>query len=108
MARATAAILTGESLPATIWESRGLIELTAPEPQLAAAVDEWYANTLAGHSAEALRHAVRALRSPLIDVVRRELPIVERLYLDELMRSHDASEGIRAFMEKRLPRWRDE
>ena len=108
LARATGAILTGDSVPATIWESRGLIELTAPEPQLAAAVDEWYANTLAGHSAEALRHAVRALRNPLIDIARRELPVVERLYLDELMRSRDATEGIRAFTEKRQPRWRDE
>jgi cyclohexa-1,5-dienecarbonyl-CoA hydratase len=108
LARATTAILTGESVPATIWEGRGVIELTASESQLAAAVDDWYALNLARHSSEALRHAVRALRTPLIDVVRRELPAVERQYLDELMRSHDANEGVRAFMEKRQPQWQDE
>ena len=51
-AQATGAILTGESVPATIWKGRGLIELTAPESQLATAVDEWYAKTVARHSAE--------------------------------------------------------
>jgi enoyl-CoA hydratase/carnithine racemase len=29
----------------------------------------------------------------------------ERIYFDELMKTSDAREGIRAFMEKREPRW---
>jgi len=29
----------------------------------------------------------------------------EKIYLDELMRLTDAEEGIRAFMEKREPKW---
>jgi len=31
---------------------------------------------------------------------------VENLYLHELMKTEDASEGVRAFMEKRKPEWR--
>ena len=34
-----------------------------------------------------------------------ELPELERQYLDELMSEPDAEEGIRAFLEKRPPRW---
>jgi enoyl-CoA hydratase/carnithine racemase len=32
---------------------------------------------------------------------------VEDLYLNELMRTEDAQEGISAFMEKRKPTWRN-
>ena len=31
----------------------------------------------------------------------------ERIYLDELMKTDDAQEGIRAFLEKRPPRWKN-
>jgi cyclohexa-1,5-dienecarbonyl-CoA hydratase len=30
----------------------------------------------------------------------------EKIYLDELIQTEDAHEGIRAFMEKRLPNWK--
>jgi cyclohexa-1,5-dienecarbonyl-CoA hydratase len=33
------------------------------------------------------------------------LPEVERLYLDELMKTADAQEGLSAFIEKRKPEW---
>jgi cyclohexa-1,5-dienecarbonyl-CoA hydratase len=32
---------------------------------------------------------------------------VEDLYLHELMKTKDANEGVRAFMEKRKPEWRN-
>jgi enoyl-CoA hydratase/carnithine racemase len=31
----------------------------------------------------------------------------EKIYLDELMITEDAQEGIRAFLEKRPPRWKN-
>jgi hypothetical protein len=34
-----------------------------------------------------------------------DLPVLERLYHDQLMEQADAVEGIRAFLEKRQPRW---
>ena len=86
----------------------GVVELVAPVDGLATAVDAWFDRTLARWSAEALRHAVRAVRAPLVDAVTRGLPAAEQIYLDELMRSRDAVEGIQAFLEKRSPRWTDE
>ena len=32
---------------------------------------------------------------------------VENLYLHELMKTEDAHEGVRSFMEKRKPEWRN-
>jgi len=107
-ARATSAILTGQPRSAADWHRDGLIERIAPEAQLDSVVDAWFAASLARHSAESLRHAVRAVRAPLVDSVRRELPEAERLYLEDLMRSHDAIEGIQAFLEKRAPKWTDQ
>lgn len=106
-ARATSAVLRGDARPAAEWASCGLIELVAAADRLPAAVDEWFDRTLAKWSAEALRHAVRAVRGPLVEAAGRGLSAVERLYLDDLMRSRDAIEGIQAFLEKRAPRWTD-
>ena len=37
--------------------------------------------------------------------MQENLPQLERMYLDELMAEPDAVEGLRAFIEKREPRW---
>ena len=37
----------------------------------------------------------------------RKLDAVERLYLEELMATRDAVEGLTAFLEKRPPVWED-
>ena len=106
-ARSASAILSGTPKPAGYWERVGVIEAVEPDASLAAAVDGWFSRTLEPHSAEALRHAVRAARRPIVEAVARDLPEVERLYLQDLMASEDAREGTRAFLEKRDARWRD-
>jgi cyclohexa-1,5-dienecarbonyl-CoA hydratase len=58
-------------------------------------------------SAASLRFAVRALRQGLRARLAAELPGLERLYLDELMASADAVEGLTAFLEKRPPSWKN-
>ncbi len=106
-ARATRAILTGESRPASAWRDAGLVELVAPDATLDAEVERWFAQHLAPRSAAALRHAAAAARAGLLAHVRATLPDLERLYLQELMSTHDAAEGIAAFLEKRQPVWTD-
>ena len=58
-------------------------------------------------SATSLRMNVKALRAPLHADLHLRLPALENLYLDELMASRDANEGIAAFLEKREPVWVD-
>jgi cyclohexa-1,5-dienecarbonyl-CoA hydratase len=62
---------------------------------------------LAGKSAAVLALARRALRAGATGSPLDALTEVERLYRDELLRTEDAEEGVRAFLEKRPPRWRD-
>ena len=106
-ARAARTILTGELRSAADWYRHGLIELLAPETSLDESVDRWFAHHLAPKSAASLRHAAAAARLNVVDHVRRTLPELERLYLDSLMHTHDATEGVAAFLEKRPPRWLD-
>jgi len=108
LAAATSALLTGETRTAAAWQSLGLIAMTTPAGELSQAIDGWFDRTLSQVSAEALRFAVRALRGGLSEAAARELPEIEQLYLKEVMRSHDAREGIEAFLTKRAPRWRDQ
>ena len=106
-ARATAAVLTGAHRQAGYWLDAGLITLIAPASDLQARVDAWYDEHLAPKSAVAIRYASAAVRSGLRVQVRDTLPVLERLYLQDLMRTHDAQEGVQAFLQKRAPRWRD-
>ena len=73
--------------------------------QLDAAVDELLAAAIHPHSAPVLRLAVECARGPLHAAVRDRLPELERAYLDRLMSTRDANEGIAAFLEKRKPQW---
>jgi cyclohexa-1,5-dienecarbonyl-CoA hydratase len=58
-------------------------------------------------SAASLRRAVRAVRRDLAARFEEDIAGQERLYLDDLMKTADAVEGIRAFLEKRPPDWRN-
>jgi enoyl-CoA hydratase/carnithine racemase len=51
--------------------------------------------------------ATRAARSSWIDATLTALDRVERTFLRELMRTADAQEGVRSFLEKREPQWID-
>jgi len=106
-ARATRSILTGAPMSAQEWRDAGLVTSVSADGSLAAEVDRWFATHLAGRSAEALRHATAAARLGLRRDVHDLLPQLETLYLDVLMKTHDAREGVAAFLGKRVPKWMD-
>ena len=54
-----------------------------------------------------LRGAHRGTRATVAAHYRPQIGAAEALYLDELVATADANEGITAFIEKRAPRWQD-
>lgn len=100
-------VLGAETLDAAALKRFGLLAALATAGELDAAVDAWIVKNLLPRSAASLRCAHRAMRAPLLAYYRDQIAAVERFYLDELMATHDANEGIAAFMDKRAPVWTD-
>ena len=104
--RARELLLTGELISASHAARLGLVNHIVPSEQLQQKTDEILAKLreLSGSSLEATRRAIDLGRGRSLDAALAE---VENLYLLELMKTEDANEGVRAFIEKRKPVWRN-
>ncbi len=96
-------LLSGRSVTGLEARGMGLVHTVAEDPETAAR--SYFERHLLGKSAAALACAVAAARGAMIADVRRRLAEVERLYLDRLMQTRDANEGLVAFLGKRKPKW---
>jgi len=81
----------------------GLVDILAEDPQAAAL--KYFDTYLADKSASSLRFSVRAARENFVKRVSLRLDEVEQIYLEELMSTRDAVEGLEAFIEKRPAIW---
>ena len=96
-------LLSGRSISGSRAVEIGIAHEAAEDPEQAALA--YFTEHLKQKSASSLRYAIRAARSDYIDRLRAKLALVERLYLEELMATHDAVEGLNAFIEKRPAQW---
>jgi cyclohexa-1,5-dienecarbonyl-CoA hydratase len=101
--RADELLLSGRSLDAPEAARFGLVAFVADNPEEAALA--WFERHLAAKSAAAIRFAHEASRSELAENFRRRIGALERLYLDGVMATRDALEGLNAFLEKRAANW---
>lgn len=97
-------VLTGDAIDACEARRLGLVRHVVPAAELdTAALD--LAGRMARHSGAALRLTKRALRLARPGAAV-PLEHAGRLYVEQLMATEDAIEGLRAFLEKREPAWR--
>lgn len=102
-ARAEDLLISGRSLDAEEALDCGLVHAVAENPEAAALA--YFDEHLSGLSTSSLRLAVEAARSDYAARVKAKLARVEKLYLETLMETADAVEGLNAFLEKRPPKW---
>lgn len=96
-------LLSGRSITGSEAASIGLAREAAEDPEQAALA--YFTEHLKPKSANSLRHAIRAARAGYVGRLKEKLEQVEQLYLNELMMTHDAVEGLEAFIEKRSAQW---
>jgi cyclohexa-1,5-dienecarbonyl-CoA hydratase len=102
--RAREMMLTGEIIEAREALALGLVSRVVPAGDLEAETSRLL-EQLRGLSALALEHAKKAIDLGYGRTLDDALKEVEDMYLHELMKTHDAVEGVNAFGEKRRAAW---
>ena len=97
-------IVTGDVIGAEEAKAIGLVNQVVPPEELAEAT-QTLVGKLAGLSGLVLSLTKKAVVQGLMDEKEQGLQVIEKIYLDELMPTADAEEGLRAFLDKRKPQW---
>jgi enoyl-CoA hydratase/carnithine racemase len=100
-------ILSGKIISAQEAHQMGLVNNVVALENLESATSDFVKPYL-GLSAEVLRITKKAIRVGLMDELEPSLKAIEDVYLNELMETADAQEGLNAFLEKRKPVWKNE
>jgi cyclohexa-1,5-dienecarbonyl-CoA hydratase len=97
-------LYTGDSLSALEAKAAGLVsDVVAPGELHAAALA--VSGRIAAHSAATLRLLKKAMRAVRRGQAGMAIATATHTYVTELMLTHDATEGLTAFLEKRAPVW---
>jgi cyclohexa-1,5-dienecarbonyl-CoA hydratase len=106
LARAEELIITGKNITAEEGKTIGLINnISEDKTSLESAVTSFIEQYILPKSASSLRFAVKACRVKFNHILGNFLPMLEQQYVNELMNTSDANEGINSFLEKRKPVW---
>ena len=106
MKKAMEMVLTGEALSAHEAKEAGLINSVFPRETFDQAVTR-FVGRINRSSAVVMRIARRAFYASIDTNLRTALDRSGSLYLNDLMDTEDAHEGLAAFQEQRRPRWKN-
>lgn len=98
-------ILSGDIIDAVRAEQIGLVNKVIPAESFNEGAQE-FLRRFSELSPIVLAYAKKAALAGIGKDLTEGLKAIDRIYLDELMKTNDAVEGLQAFMEKRKPVWR--
>ena len=99
-------LLTGKTISGLEAKQIGLVNDALPDDKLFVAVDS-IANEFTALSLPALVACKSAIRKITANELEKSLVIADDIYKNDAMGSEDAVEGLRSFLEKRKPQWKD-
>ena len=99
-------ILSGRIISAQEALEMGLINKTVAKGDLSQETESFIKPYLS-LSAEIIRIAKKTIKAGLMDELEPSLKAIEDIYLNELMKTADAQEGLQAFLDKRKPEWKN-
>ncbi len=108
LSRAEDLLLTGRTIGAEEAKDFGLLNLVFEDKtSLDAGTSDWINQHILAKSASSLRFAVKASRVKFNHILSNFLPQLESMYVNQLMETTDANEGINSFLDKRKPEWKN-
>ncbi|MBI5582771.1 MAG: enoyl-CoA hydratase/isomerase family protein [Deltaproteobacteria bacterium] len=99
-------VLSGELISAQEALTLGLINKVVPPESLEGELQK-FLGKFSGLSGLVLALTKKAFLAGLVDPADQGLLAIEKIYLQEMMKTHDAEEGLKAFLEKRKPVWQE-
>ena len=104
--KASELLLTGKTIEAQEGEQIGLINKVVPLASFDSELEN-FIQPLTELSLVGLKYSKKGINLGLETSFLEGLDRIEKIYLEELMTSEDAHEGLKAFMEKRKPLWKN-
>lgn len=99
-------LITGETIDAQKAKELCIINnIFDTKEEMDKETESWIEKNILPKSASSLKYSVKAARIHLNTILRDKLPELEAMYINELMETKDANEGINAFLEKRKAQW---
>ena len=100
-------LLTGEKIDAYKAKEIGLVNQVFDADKFEEEADN-FIKKLTGSSAVVLQLTKQAINDAFGQDYHIGVAKIENIYMNMLMKTHDANEGLKAFMEKREPKWKNE
>ncbi len=101
-------MLTGEIISANMAKELGLVSHILPVDNFETESEKIIIEKIANNSAVVLQLTKRAFIEGATKNYSEAIKNIEDIYLNDLMKTYDANEGLNAFLEKRKPVWKNE
>ena len=101
-------LITGDVIGANDAKELGLVNHILPVDNFDEQSDKLVIEKLASNSAVVLQLTKRAFLEGATQNYSESIKKIEDIYLNELMNTNEANEGLSAFLEKRQPVWKNE